>query len=58
MSDYDTVPRELQAKKEKQDNARAKYNQEIEDTRQVLATPSGSAYIHRLLERCGAYTLS
>lgn len=45
-------------RKQKQDESKSKRDQEIEDLRQVLATPSGRGYILRLLERCGAFNLS
>ena len=53
MTEYDPDVR-----KKKQDENKSKRDQEIEDLRKVLATPSGRGYILRLLERCGAFNLS
>ena len=53
MSNYDP-----EARKKKQDDAKSKRDQEVEDLRQVLAIPGGQAYILRLLERSGTFNLS
>jgi len=53
MNQYDPDIR-----KKKQDESKSKRDQEIEDLRQLLATPSGRGYILRLLERCGNFNLS
>lgn len=53
MSQYDPETR-----KKKQDEAKSKRDQEIDDLRKVLAAPGGQGYILRLLERCGSFNLS